>query len=209
MLCCMLQVYGPKGLGKLSTGGHPRHLAQAQQGRLENQPQNGVNDVPHMQQHQDTEPVDGSIDNHEELHSPDQVKQGTISQDQLSQVQRSQEQHSQQQVKEQFSDGGAKGKAVEGQAQAVPIRKADCFATFNPPTVQEYQEVMLAAKLKLRCIWAHTPEALLMRLPQHIVQVSSALFSLHASMPKFVESNAHDVVRTSFAMTNNWLCKLS
>lgn len=144
----MLQVYGPKGLGKLSTGGHPRHLAQAQQGRLESQPQNGVNDVPHMQQHQDTEPVDGSSDNHEELHSQDQVKQGTISQDQLSQVQRSQEQHSQQQVKEQFSDGGAKGKAVEGQAQAVPIRKADCFATFNPPTVQEYQEVMLVCLLQ-------------------------------------------------------------
>ena len=143
----MLQVYGPKGLGKLSTGGHPRHLAQAQQGRLESQPQNGVNNVPHMQQHQDTKPVVGSIDNHEELQSQDQVKQGTISQDQLSQVQRSQEQHSQQQVKDQFSEGGAKGKAGEGQAQAVPIRKADCFATFNPPTVQEYQEVMLVCLL--------------------------------------------------------------
>ena len=136
-------MYGPKGLGKLSAGGHPRHLAQAQQGRLETQPQNGVNDVPHTQQHQDTEPVNGSSVNHEELHSQDQVKQGTFSQDQLSQVQRSQEQHSQQQVKEQFSDGGAKG-----QAQAVPIRKADCFATFNPPTVQEYQEVMLVCLLQ-------------------------------------------------------------
>ncbi|KAL0031813.1 hypothetical protein WJX79_008797 [Trebouxia sp. C0005] len=72
-----IEVYGPKGLGKLSTGGHPRHLAQAQQGRLESQPQNG-------------------------------------------------------------------GKAAEGQAQAVPIRKADCFATFNPPTVQEYQEVVIS-----------------------------------------------------------------
>lgn len=139
-----IEVYGPKGLGKLSTGGHPRHLAQAQQGRLESQPQNGVNNVPHMQQHQDTKPVLGSIDNHEELQGQDQVKQGTISQDQLSQVQRSQEQHSQQQVKDQFSEGGAKGKAGEGQAQAVPIRKADCFATFNPPTVQEYQEVVIS-----------------------------------------------------------------
>ncbi len=110
-----------------------------------------------MQQHQDTEPVDNSLDNQKELHSQNQVNQGTISQDQLTQVQRSQEQHSQQQVKEQFSDGAkgtgddAKGKAGEIQAQAVPIRKADCFATFNPPTVQEYQEVTVPRVLILLC----------------------------------------------------------
>ena len=132
-------MYGPKGLGKLSAGGHPRHLAQDYQ----NQQQKGVSDIPKMQQRQDAEPVDKTSDNQKELHTQDQVVHGTISQDQLSQVQRSQEQHTQQQVKEQFSDGVAKGAAGGGQAEAVPIRKADCFATFNPPTVQEYQEVRL------------------------------------------------------------------
>lgn len=140
-VCLCLQVYGPKGLGKLSAGGHPRHLAQDYQNQ--NQQQKGVHDIPKMQQRQDAEPVDKTSDNQKELHTQDQVVQGTISQDQLSQVQRSQEQHTQQQVKEQFSDGVAKGGAGGAQAEAVPIRKADCFATFNPPTVQEYQEVKL------------------------------------------------------------------
>lgn len=134
-------MYGPKGLGKLSAGGHPRHLAQDYQNQ--NQQQKGVHDIPKMQQRQDAEPVDNTSDNQKELHTQDQVVQGAISQDQLSQVQRSQEQHTQQQVKEQFSDGVAKGVAGGAQAEAVPIRKADCFATFNPPTVQEYQEVKL------------------------------------------------------------------
>lgn len=132
-----VEVYGPKGLGKLAAGGHPRHLAQAGQGQTQQK-----NDVPQMQQHQDVEPTDHSSDQ-SELHSQDQVSQGAISQEQLTQVQQSQEQHSQQQVKEQFLVGG-NGKAGESQAQAVPIIKADCFATFNPPTVQEYQEVVVS-----------------------------------------------------------------
>ena len=108
-VCLCLQVYGPKGLGKLSAGGHPRHLAQDYQNQ--NQQQKGVHDIPKMQQRQDAEPVDNTSDNQKELHTQDQVVQGAISQDQLSQVQRSQEQHTQQQVKEQFSDGVAKGVA--------------------------------------------------------------------------------------------------
>ena len=142
-------MYGPNGLGKLSAGGHPRRLAQQDQPQnaqtgIQDQPQKGAqvepNRQPQVQQQQqqwDNRPDETQTP--AEVVAQDQISEGQISQDQLSQVKRSQEQHSQQQVKEQFSDGsqGAAGEA----AQAVPIRKADCFATFNPPSVDEYQEV--------------------------------------------------------------------
>lgn len=141
-------MYGPKGLGKLSAGGHPRRLTQ------QDQPQNVQNSLqtathkaqvepnrqPEVQQQQ-------QVGSSNETRTPaqvvaqdlNQVSAEQTSKDELSQAQRSQEQHSQQQVKQQFSDGaqGAAGQAT----QAVPIKKADCFATFNPPTVEEYQEV--------------------------------------------------------------------
>ena len=125
--CLVEQVYGPDGLGKLSAGGHPRHLSQI----TEAQPkvQTGVNDAPTLQQQQHQQ--------QQQVLSQNKAVQGGAAQHQLNQEQRSQEQHSQQQVKEQFSDGAKGG---DGQAQQ------DCFAAFNPPTVPEYQEVSFASK---------------------------------------------------------------
>lgn len=154
-------MYGPKGLGKLSAGGHPRRLAQQDQPQnvltgSQNESQKGTqvepNRQPQVQQQQQQQQWDNSPDQTQtpaEVVAQDQISQGRISQDQLSQVQRSQEQHSQQQVKEQFSDG-AQG-AAGGATQAVPIRKADCFATFNPPTLEEYQEVNITLHQHEHC----------------------------------------------------------
>ena len=161
------QVYGPEGLGKLSAGGHPRHLLQAD--LVQPKVQTGVNDAPILdqlpvdpaqnkqqggqqaagQQH----PADltqtkqqGGVDQQQLPTDLVQNKQqGGIGQEQLSQAQRSQEQHTQQQVKEQFSEG-AQGSGGAAQAQAESAEKADCFASFNPPTVKEYQEVCPALK---------------------------------------------------------------
>ena len=163
--CLCHQVYGPQNLGKLSAGGHPRRLAQDQeqpqseQNGVQTGSQNGVQANPnekhltqqqqqhqhqHQQQEQQQQQQDNSPDKTQasaQVVSQNQVSQGQISKEQLSQVQHSQEQHSQAGVKEQAA-GGVQGSA--GQAtQAVPIRKADCFATFNPPTVEEYQAVWL------------------------------------------------------------------
>ena len=140
-------MYGPKGLGKLSAGGHPRRLAQQGQSQhgqdsiLQNESQDEPNRQPQAQQQQHGSP--DQTQTPEQVAVQDQNSQRQVSKDQLSQTQLSQEQHSQQQVHEQFSEG-AKGTAAEG-TQAVPIRKADCFAAFNPPTVEEYQEVWRAA----------------------------------------------------------------
>ena len=153
---CILcrQVYGPQNLGKLSAGGHPRRLAQEQE-----QPQNEQNGVQmgsqnsvqakpnqqhltQQQQEQQQKQQDNSSDETQvsaQVVPQNQVSPGQISKEQLSQVQHSQEQLSQAQVKEQTVVGG---QGTAGQAtQAVPIRRADCFATFNPPTIEEYQEV--------------------------------------------------------------------
>lgn len=176
-----IEVYGPEGLGKLSAGGHPRHLLQAD--LVQPKVQTGVNDAPILdqlpvdparnmqggqqaagQQH----PADlaqsqqqGALDQQQHSANLAQNKQqggldqqqhpaglvqnkqqGGAGQEQLRQAQRSQEQHTQQQVKEQLSEG-AQGSVGAGQAQAESAEKADCFASFNPPTVKEYQEVVV------------------------------------------------------------------
>lgn len=151
------QVYGPNDLGKLTAGGHPRKLAQQQPQHEQNGAQmgsqNGVQAKPNTKpqgQQQQQQPQDKNPDEETpasaQVVPQNQVSHGQISKEQLSQVQRSQEQHSQAAgqggLKEQGMGGGSQ---IEGTAdlaaQAVPIRRADCFADFNPPTVEQYQEV--------------------------------------------------------------------
>ncbi|KAL3139931.1 hypothetical protein ABBQ38_004221 [Trebouxia sp. C0009 RCD-2024] len=153
------EVYGPNDLGKLTAGGHPRKLAQQQPQHEQNGAQmgsqNGVQAKPNTKpqgQQQQQQPQDKNPDEETpasaQVVPQNQVSHGQISKEQLSQVQRSQEQHSQAAgqggLKEQGMGGGSQ---IEGTAdlaaQAVPIRRADCFADFNPPTVEQYQEVVM------------------------------------------------------------------
>lgn len=152
-------MYGPQNLGKLSAGGHPRRLAQEleqpqnEQNGVQMGSQNGVQAKPNkkpltqqqqqqqqeQQQQQQKDNISEATQASAQVFPQNQVSHGQISKEQLSQVQHSQQQHSQGQVKEQAADGAQS--TAGAVTQAVPIRKADCFATFNPPSVEEYQEV--------------------------------------------------------------------
>ena len=159
-LCC--QVYGPNNLGKLTAGGHPRRLAQQEQEQPQHEQhgaqmgsQNGAQAKPNtkpqaqqqQQQAQDKNPDDKETPASAQVVPQNLVSHGQISKEQLTQVQRSQEQHSQGGggeggLKEQDKGGGAQTEGTVGlAAQAVPIIRADCFTDFNPPTVEQYQEV--------------------------------------------------------------------
>lgn len=83
--------------------------------------------------------------------------------EQLSQAQHSQG-AGQGQVKQQGAGAGAavQAEGTAGQAaQTVPIKPADCFADFNPPTVEQYQEAraalmqILARMSRANCVGAY------------------------------------------------------
>lgn len=153
-------MYGPQGLGKLEMGGHPRSLSQEQDAALA------------LQQAQQQSREAGQNLQQQDLPAGKEVTQDSVGQTviQLQQGQEAAQDRTQQQQQDVLIQQGnqqqpldEQPKVLQGQQAAqqgqqaagrvdpkadpvthsVPIKKPDCFAAFNPPTVAEYQEVTL------------------------------------------------------------------
>lgn len=184
--CCLAKVYGPKGLGKLEMGGHPRRLHQdqdaalalqqaqqrsreARQGSLQQQGAVQQADPQHQQElvkqtviqlpqkeglqlkdEQQLEAASRQGSQQEGKHQLGSVDQRGIATQTIPELGKSSEQGSQQQQQQHLSqvhsqqavpDRGKLQARTDLVSENAPSKKADCFAAFNPPTVEEYQEV--------------------------------------------------------------------
>ena len=157
-----MQVYGPQGLGKLEMGGHPRRLSQEQDPALAlQQAQQQSREAGQNLQQQDL-PAEKEVTQDSVGQTVIQLQQGqAVAQDRTQQQQQdvliqqgNQQQQQQQPLDEQpkvlqGQQAAQQGQQAAGRGDAkadpvthsVPIKKPDCFAAFNPPTVAEYQEV--------------------------------------------------------------------